>query len=66
MSIGALGGDGGLIAMDKDGNAAFAINDVGMYRGFVSSDETKRLTSIYPVDVIKAEGKAAKTSNEMH
>ncbi len=65
MSVGALGGDGGLIAMDKDGNAAFALNDVGMYRGFVSSTQSP-LTSIYPEDTIKVEGKGAKTSNEMH
>ena len=37
-SIGALGGDGGLIAMDAMGRIAFAMNTEGMYRGAVSSD----------------------------
>jgi beta-aspartyl-peptidase (threonine type) len=35
--IGALGGDGGLIAMDGKGRIAFAMNSSGMYRGWVSS-----------------------------
>jgi beta-aspartyl-peptidase (threonine type) len=35
--IGAIGGDGGLIAMDGDGRIAFAMNSSGMYRGWVSS-----------------------------
>jgi beta-aspartyl-peptidase (threonine type) len=33
MAVGAIGGDGGLIAMGPDGEPAFAINDLGMYRG---------------------------------
>ncbi|MGL3821664.1 isoaspartyl peptidase/L-asparaginase [Sphingopyxis sp. R3-92] len=33
MAVGAIGGDGGLIAMGPDGRPAFAINDLGMYRG---------------------------------
>lgn len=33
MSVGAIGGDGGLIAMGPAGEPAFAINDLGMYRG---------------------------------
>ncbi|GAB5349227.1 isoaspartyl peptidase/L-asparaginase [Alteriqipengyuania sp. 357] len=37
-SIGALGGDGGLIAMDAMGRVAFAMNTEGMYRGAASSD----------------------------
>lgn len=37
-SIGALGGDGGLIAMDAMGHIAFAMNTEGMYRGAASSD----------------------------
>ena len=65
MSIGKIGGDGGLIAMDKDGNASFALNDLGMYRGFVSSQQ-KPLTSIFPDDVLKVDGREAQTSNEMH
>jgi L-asparaginase / beta-aspartyl-peptidase len=35
--IGSLGGDGGLIAMDGNGEIAFAMNSSGMYRGWVSS-----------------------------
>lgn len=45
-SIGALGGDGGLIAMDGDGHIAFAMNSEGMYRGAASSDMAPR-TGIY-------------------
>lgn len=37
MAVGAIGGDGGLIAMGPDGRPAFAINDFGMYRGRVSA-----------------------------
>lgn len=33
MAVGQIGGDGGLIAMGPDGDPAFAINDLGMYRG---------------------------------
>ena len=34
----ALGGDGGLIALDKDGNVAMPFNTAGMYRGTVTRD----------------------------
>ncbi|HEX5653350.1 MAG TPA: isoaspartyl peptidase/L-asparaginase [Chitinophagaceae bacterium] len=37
----ALGGDGGLIAVDKDGNIALPFCTEGMYRGFVKSDGSK-------------------------
>ncbi|MCA1936938.1 MAG: isoaspartyl peptidase/L-asparaginase [Asticcacaulis sp.] len=53
MSVGALGGDGGLIAMDKDGRAVFAINDLGMYRGAVSSDAPTPLTGIFAGEALK-------------
>lgn len=33
-----LGGDGGLIAVDKDGNIAMPFNTAGMYRGYIRSD----------------------------
>lgn len=46
MAVGAIGGDGGLIAMGADGTAAFAINDLGMYRGKASSAEPAQ-TAIY-------------------
>ena len=32
-AVGAIGGDGGLIAMGPDGRPVFALNDLGMYRG---------------------------------
>lgn len=34
----ALGGDGGLIALDKNGNMAFSFNTAGMYRGSITAD----------------------------
>jgi L-asparaginase / beta-aspartyl-peptidase len=36
--VGRLGGDGGLIALDKNGNAALPFNTAGMYRGTVTED----------------------------
>ncbi|MCF6171563.1 MAG: isoaspartyl peptidase/L-asparaginase [Bacteroidales bacterium] len=33
----AIGGDGGIIAVDKDGNFTMTFNTAGMYRGFVTS-----------------------------
>ena len=46
-SIGAIGGDGGLIAMDGQGRAAFSMNDLGMYRGAVSSAHPVAKTAIF-------------------
>jgi beta-aspartyl-peptidase (threonine type) len=46
-AIGAIGGDGGLIAMGPDGVPAFAINDIGMYRGRISAGSAA-WTAIYP------------------
>ncbi|HLA58516.1 MAG TPA: isoaspartyl peptidase/L-asparaginase, partial [Puia sp.] len=37
----ALGGDGGLIAVDKDGNIAMPFCTEGMYRGYVREDGGK-------------------------
>ena len=34
----AIGGDGGIIAVDKDGNFTMTFNTAGMYRGFISSE----------------------------
>jgi L-asparaginase / beta-aspartyl-peptidase len=45
----ALGGDGGLIAVDKDGNVALPFCTEGMYRGFKKSDGTKEI-KIYKED----------------
>ena len=36
--IAKLGGSGGLIAIDRDGNIALPFNTSGMYRGHVDSD----------------------------
>ncbi|MFZ9028999.1 MAG: isoaspartyl peptidase/L-asparaginase [Crocinitomicaceae bacterium] len=33
-----MGGKGGLISLDKDGNVAMPFNTAGMYRGYVTSD----------------------------
>ncbi|HEY0900380.1 MAG TPA: isoaspartyl peptidase/L-asparaginase, partial [Sphingobacteriaceae bacterium] len=33
-----LGGDGGLVALDKDGHVAMPFNTAGMYRGTVTKD----------------------------
>jgi beta-aspartyl-peptidase (threonine type) len=34
----AMGGDGGFIALDKDGNIAMPFNTPGMYRGYIKAD----------------------------
>jgi isoaspartyl peptidase/L-asparaginase-like protein (Ntn-hydrolase superfamily) len=36
--IGAMGGDGGLIALDRDGNLADPFNSQGMKRAWLSAD----------------------------
>lgn len=36
--LGELGGDGGVIAVDQNGNIAMPFNTAGMYRGYVDSD----------------------------
>ncbi len=36
--IGKMGGDGGLIALDKDGNMAMPFNTAGMYRGAITEN----------------------------
>jgi beta-aspartyl-peptidase (threonine type) len=41
----ALGGDGGLIALDKKGNIAMPFNTAGMYRGYIK--EGKIVVKIY-------------------
>jgi beta-aspartyl-peptidase (threonine type) len=38
-----LGGDGGLIAVDKDGNIAMPFNTPGMYRGYIKSSGEKEV-----------------------
>ena len=44
--VGALGGTGGLIAIDRDGNIALPFNTTGMYRGYVDV-EGKTTVAIY-------------------
>ena len=51
MAVGAIGGDGGLIAMGPDGRPAFAINDLGMYRGQIGPGAQPK-TAIYADEVI--------------
>ncbi|MFN3816886.1 isoaspartyl peptidase/L-asparaginase family protein [Brevundimonas sp.] len=41
--VGDLGGDGGVIALDAQGNAVFSLNTSGMYRGAVSSGTDLRV-----------------------
>ena len=41
----ALGGDGGLIALDKDGNFSMPFNTAGMYRGYIK--DGKAVVKIY-------------------
>lgn len=38
--LAALGGDGGLIALDRNGNFAMPFNTTGMFRGYVREDGT--------------------------
>lgn len=41
--LGELGGDGGMIAVDKDGNIAMPFNTEGMYRAYITSDGKKEI-----------------------
>ena len=41
--LGELGGDGGLIAVDKEGNITMPFNTEGMYRGYMTSDGKKEV-----------------------
>jgi len=49
----AMGGDGGAIALDKDGNIAMPFNTAGMYRAWMKTDGT-RGTAIYKDEVQQA------------
>lgn len=44
--VGKLGGDGGVIAMDKFGNIGISFNSEGMYRAYINSDG-KPVVEIY-------------------
>jgi beta-aspartyl-peptidase (threonine type) len=41
--LGALGGDGGMIAIDKNGNIAMPFNTEGMYRAYMTSEGKKEI-----------------------
>jgi beta-aspartyl-peptidase (threonine type) len=36
--VASLGGDGGVIALDRKGNLAIPFNTAGMFRGYVTRD----------------------------
>ena len=38
-----LGGDGGVIAIDREGNIAMPFNSPGMYRGWMKADGTSEI-----------------------
>lgn len=40
----SLGGEGGIIALDKDGNVAIVYNTKGMFRGYVKSDGVQHIS----------------------
>ncbi|MDW8287583.1 MAG: isoaspartyl peptidase/L-asparaginase, partial [Flammeovirgaceae bacterium] len=44
-----IGGEGGVIAVDKDGNYSFTFNSEGMYRGVISSDDEQYRVAIYEI-----------------
>lgn len=46
----ALGGDGGLVAVDKNGNIAMVFNTAGMYRGYIKNDG-KAAIKIYKEEI---------------
>lgn len=52
-SVGAIGGDGGLIAMGPEGMPAFALNSPGMYRGQVAAGSAPQ-TAIYADEALPA------------
>ncbi|WP_153800290.1 isoaspartyl peptidase/L-asparaginase family protein [Foetidibacter luteolus] len=41
--LGQLGGDGGLIAVDRDGNISMPFNTEGMYRAYINADGKKEV-----------------------
>ena len=42
-----INGDGGLIAVDSEGNVALPFNTEGMYRAYICSNGTRRGLAIY-------------------
>lgn len=45
--VGELGGGGGLIAVDHDGNSSLVFNSPGMYRAYFDSDMTEPIIKIF-------------------
>ena len=50
----AIGGEGGMIGVDGQGNAALVFNSQGMYRGYKSSDGSQ-LVAIYGTDGVRSD-----------
>lgn len=46
--IPALGGDGGMIALDREGNFSFPFNTSGMFRGYVTEEGTLHVMMFGP------------------
>jgi len=38
-----IGGEGGIIAVDRNGNVAMPFNSEGMYRGYIKSDGKREI-----------------------
>jgi beta-aspartyl-peptidase (threonine type) len=53
--VGAIGGDGGVIALTADGSVAFSMNTSGMYRGWANQDTAPQV-AIYADEVVEAPG----------
>ncbi|BAL27300.1 L-asparaginase (plasmid) [Azoarcus sp. KH32C] len=47
-ALSAIGGQGGLIAVDAHGNVSMPFNTEGMYRGYMRVDDAAPWTAIYP------------------
>jgi beta-aspartyl-peptidase (threonine type) len=50
----AIGGEGGMIGVDGQGNAALVFNSQGMYRGYKSSDGSS-VVAIYRTDEVRSD-----------
>ncbi|WP_029087137.1 isoaspartyl peptidase/L-asparaginase family protein [Brevundimonas aveniformis] len=50
--LGAIGGDGGVIALTTDGSVAFSMNTSGMYRGWADQDTAPRVAIYSDEDVL--------------
>lgn len=57
-----VGGDGGVIAVDKDGNYTMTFNSSGMFRGVVTANGTKEI-AIFAVDSTQVKNPEPGTRN---